>query len=251
MSKSITFLSQSKKWALKNELKGPNAFTRYVMFRFVENLNQVSSDFVLKGGNLLWAYIHTPRTTIDLDFVTLKSDSDKTVRNVLEQAGLKSFDILYTIKSFKSVSESGKFGAAIVLEYKTDAGAMNQFDLDIVYALATDTTQIDSPINERQMILSASIENIIVDKVSACAQFGSGNTRMKDYDDLFRLRKSGVQIDYKKIKQLFSERKVKRQLDPNWIDDDLKRSWASYRKQYLDLPENLVLLFEEVNELLK
>ena len=251
MSKIVTFLSQSKKWALKNKLKGPNAFTRYVMFRYVENLNQVSNDFVLKGGNLLWAYIHTPRTTIDLDFVTLKSDSDKTVRTVLEEAGVKSPNITYTVKIFKSVSEGGKFGAAVVLEYKTDAGARNQFDLDIVYGLATDTAEIDSPINEEQPILSASLENIIVDKVSACSQFGSGNTRMKDYDDLWRLRRSTAEIDHQKLKGLFTERKVKRHLDSGWIDEDLMKTWQKYRMLYGDLPESLVELFDEVNELLK
>jgi hypothetical protein len=44
--------------------------------------------------------------------------------------------------------------------------------------------------------LSASVENIIADKVAACIRFGAGNTRMKDFDDLWRLSQSKVTVDW-------------------------------------------------------
>lgn len=175
-----SFRVKAKRWGVENDLHGPAAFLRYVMFRFVENLNRESNDLVLKGGNLLWVYIHTPRATIDLDFATLKSNSDKTVKGILTNACKVSDDISYVIQSYKGVSQNGKSGASVTLSYETNEGAKNQFDLVIVYELETDTAEIESPVDKDVSILSASIENIIVDKFSASVRFGSGNTRMKD-----------------------------------------------------------------------
>lgn len=67
-------LAKAKAWAAKKKLFGAQQF-RYVIFCFAENLNQVSDDFIFKGGNLLWAYIATPRATIDLDLATINADS--------------------------------------------------------------------------------------------------------------------------------------------------------------------------------
>jgi hypothetical protein len=67
--------------------------------------------------------------------------------------------------------------------------------VDLVYALSTDAHEIDSPIHPEIKILSATIENIIVDKISACHRFGSGNSRMKDFDDLWRLSQSLLEIE--------------------------------------------------------
>lgn len=242
------FHSKAKKWAAENDLHGPSAFLRYVMFRFVENLNRESNDFVLKGGNLLWVYIHTPRATIDLDFATLKSSSDKAVRTILARACKGSDEITYIVQSFKRVSQNGKSGAAVSLSFETNEGAKNQFDLDIVYELETDIAEVQSPIDEEVSIRSASIENIIVDKFSACVRFGSGNTRMKDYDDLWRLSRSKFDIDTKRLASLLKTRKTSSRLDLEWIEEGLERGWANHRRRYPDLPKKLQDLFEDVNQ---
>jgi hypothetical protein len=169
-----SFRAKAKKWSAENDLHGPAAFLRYVMFRFVENLNRESNDFVLKGANLLWVYI------------------TKVCRG--------SDDISYAIQAYKGVSQNGKSGASVTLSNETNEGAKNQFDLDIIYELETDTAKVESPIDVEVSILSASIENIIVDKFSASVRFGSGNTRMKDYDDLWRLSQSNFDIDSKFLK---------------------------------------------------
>lgn len=241
------FRAKAKTWSKENDLHGPAAFLRYVMFRFVENLNRESNDFVLKGGNLLWVYIHTPRATIDLDFATLKNNSDRTVKSILANACKGSGDIFYAIQSYKRVSHNGKVGASVTLSYETNEGAKNQFDLDIVYELETDATKIPSPVNENVFILSASIENIIADKVSACVRFGSGNTRMKDYDDLWRLSQSKSEVDSRKLRALLRVAKVPPRLDSEWIEEELQQAWANHRKQYSDLPSDLTEVFEDAN----
>lgn len=247
MTKKPNLLALAKKWAVKNKLNGPQAFLRYVMFHFVEKLSETSDDFVFKGGNLLWVYIATPRATIDLDFVTLKSKSDETVRSILEEACARSEDIKFKLARYKSIIQQDKTGANVVIEYQTDQGAKNQFELDIVFAIETDTLEIFSPVNEDKTILSASIENIVADKLSACHRFAAGNTRVKDYDDLWRLSRSEIQVDAKMLISITRIRKIPLSLDSHWIGTDLERMWKSHRKRYQDLPDILEVVFEEVN----
>ena len=66
--RSETIIGKARSWSKKQGLYGPGAFLRFIMMNFVERLNQVSEDLVFKGGNLLWIYIKTPRSTVDLDF---------------------------------------------------------------------------------------------------------------------------------------------------------------------------------------
>ena len=182
VKKEKSVLAQARSWATRNRLFGTQAFLRYVMFTFVEKINQVSDDFIFKGGNLLWVYIHTPRSTVDLDLSTFKSSSHAAVRKVLEAAcdeNSKENDIYFSILSFKEVEQDGKQGAAVAIGYKTEQGAKNRFDIDIVYALPCDSCEIDSPIHQELKIKTATLENILADKISACHRFGSGNTRMK------------------------------------------------------------------------
>lgn len=247
MTKKPGSLVLAKKWANKNKLVGPQAFLRFVMFHFVEKLSETSNDFVFKGGNLLWVYIATPRATIDLDFVTLKSKSDEPVRLILEKVCTHSDEIKFKLIRYKSIVQQDKLGANVIIEYSTDEGVKNQFELDIVFAVETDTTEIISPVHEDKVILSASVENIIADKLSACHRFAAGNTRMKDYDDLWRLGQSRVLIDIKKLKSITKMRGISLSLDARWIGPDLERIWKSHRKRYQDLPEELETTFKEIN----
>ena len=96
-----------------------------------------------------------------------------------------------------------------------------------------------------------SIENIIADKLSACHRFAAGNTRMKDYDDLWRLGYSEIFVDIKKLKLLTKTRDIPLNLNEKWIGPDLERMWKNHRKRYQDLPEELIIVFKEVNSWLK
>ncbi len=247
MAKETSVIAKAKQWATKKKVFGPQAFLRYVILSFTECLNQVSNDFVFKGGNLLWVYIATPRATIDLDLATLKTTSHSQVRNLLTKACAKSSDFTFTLLSFQEVEKEEHAGAAITLGYSTNQGAKNRFEIDIVYGLATDNHQVPSPVHEEIMIRSATIENIIADKVTACHRFKSGNTRMKDFDDLWRLRWSKAAVNKKKLASLVKARKLLLHLDTDWINPDIERVWSSHRSRYKDLPESLEVLFSEVN----
>lgn len=120
--------------------------------------------------------------------------------------------------------------------------------LILIFALSEDALiHISSPIDKKLKIKCVSIQNIIADKLAACHRFGSGNTRMKDFDDLWRLSSSSIKIKSAKLTKLLKKRNTSALLDKTWIVDSMTTSWKSHQKKYKDLPEDLRDLFVEVN----
>lgn len=221
------------------------------MFVFTENLSKTSDDFVFKGGNLLWLYIHTPRATVDLDFATKSIVAHREVRSILERAGqLRAAEIEFRIVEFKEISQQGESGAAVRVEYRTHDGAKNFFDLDIVYAIGTNDTRIPSPIQTSHGLRVSALEKIITDKIVASHRFKGGNTRMKDFDDLWRISKSGKSFDTQILRNLLKAQAVG-MLNPEWVDPKMEAAWQSHRKRYQDLPETLGATIDAINIWLK
>jgi hypothetical protein len=54
MAKPRSILAEARSWAIQRGLFGPQAYLRFIILRFTENLNSATDDFVFKGGNLLW-----------------------------------------------------------------------------------------------------------------------------------------------------------------------------------------------------
>lgn len=245
--KMKTFLGKARSWASKRGLFGPQAFLRYVMLTYLDSLAKISPDFVFKGGNLLWLYIETPRATVDLDLATLTATNHEAVKESLTQVCQNVKGIRFSILKFEEVESEGKIGAAVVIGYKTDQGASNNFGIDIVYQLETDTREIPSPVTEDLKILAASLENIIADKLAAAHRFGGGNTRMKDYDDLWRLSEKDIKLNMRILKRLLSKREISPRLDVAWINAVTQQAWKDHQRRYKDLPASLEDLFRDVN----
>lgn len=242
-----TFLGRARSWAAKNRIFGPQAVLKYVFLTYVECLFEESDQFVLKGGNLLWAYIRTPRQTIDLDFCTRTLVDPAAVKRALEKAcanGTKR-GITFHLKEFKLVADAQ--AAAAKVAYRTSEGVQNKFELDIVFALPIDMTAISSPLNASVELTAASIENIITDKISASARFAAGNTRLKDFDDLWRIGRSEIRVNAKKLEGLLNGRDVPTRLDKAWITDVMERDWREHAASYDDLPRDIQAVFSDVN----
>jgi hypothetical protein len=216
------------------------------MLRFLDELQATSDDFVFKGGNLLWHYIKTPRETVDLGLSTQTLKSHIEIKRVVEKSFSAHDKIEFKIKDFKEIEGSQEVGAAITLEYETLTNQKNQFAIDIVYALPTDISLVKSTVSGEAR-KSASIENIIADKLSASHRFKSGNTRMKDFDDLWRISKSDLQINPKKLNAILKERGISSQLELEWVSY-LEQSWKRHSKSYRDIPKDLNSVFLEVND---
>lgn len=246
-----TFLGKSRSWASRRGLFGPQAFLRYVMLTYLDSLTRISSDFVFKGGNLLWLYIDTPRATIDLDLATITATSHAAVKESLAQACQHAEGISFFILKFEEVQSEGKLGAAVVIGYKTDQGASNNFGIDVVYQLETDMREIPSPVAENLKIRAASLENILADKLAAAHRFKGGNTRMKDYDDLWRLAQKEVKLDPRLLKRLLVKHNAVPHLDAVWINEPMERGWKDHQRRYKDLPVTLEEVFRDFNSWIK
>ncbi len=246
-----TFGARAKSWATKEGLHGPQAFFRFVIFTYLDCLTKESDEFIFKGGNLLWLYTHTPRHTIDLDLVTRKLNKTDQIKILLERSCGHAEGVQFKLISIKEVSTEEIMGAAVVMGYTTENGASNKFDLDIVYALPTRTTVLPSPIPGRNELHVATLENIIADKISACHRFGAGNTRMKDYDDLWRLASENQAVDWKIILALLEAKKIPAILDSAWINEELSSAWKRHIRRYKDLPEELTAVLTEINQWLQ
>jgi len=243
------FILRARKFINKYKLKGPSGFIKYVILNYIEAVNKVTDDFIFKGGNLVWYYIKTPRATIDLDLCTISLNSSDEIKNILNKASSLIDGIVYSLENYKEVKVKDKIGAIAVIKYKTEDGASNQFQIDIVYKLETEINKINLELNDTSKnILAATIESIIIDKIDASHKFKSGNTRIKDYDDLYRFAISNLDYDIKKIRFFLKNNKFNKVLDENWITEAIKKSWALHAKRYTDLPSSLNELFKTVNE---
>jgi hypothetical protein len=241
----MSLKSEFDKWKTENKQHGRQAFSRFIMLKFLDGLQDTSEDFVFKGGNLLWHYIKTPRETIDLDLSTINLKSHLEVKKFIEKSFEIHNEIEFALKEFKELDGVNEIGAAIIISFSTTSGQKNQFIIDIVYALPTDISKIKSTL-DGEIRLAASIENIICDKLSASHQFKSGNTRMKDFDDLWRIMNSDISIDSKKLSKLLTARKIVWELESGWISF-LEEKWKRHVKSYKDIPKDLEKVFTEIN----
>ncbi len=244
-----SFLATAKSWLAEHDLHGPHAFLRFVMLVFVQRLNEVTDEFVFKGGNLLWLYIKTPRATVDVDFVTRSLADHEKIRQKLEEACQgKEGSIQFSVHAFTPIDRAGVLGASVRIRYVTSEGQQNTFDLDIVYAIPTSAVKIQSPIGAEDKISVTTMENIIADKLSACQRFKSGNTRLKDFDDLWRISIFLPNpVSWVELKEILNSRAIAPSLDLGWLNPQMERSWQSHVKRNKGLPENLADAMTSVN----
>jgi hypothetical protein len=248
--KKKTFLATARSWISENQLHGPHAFLRFVMLAYVQRLNEVTDEFVFKGGNLLWLYIKTPRATVDVDFVTKSLANHEDVRKKLEEVCQKpDGNIQFSIKAFKPIEQQGGLGAAVTIGYVTSEGQENTFELDIVYAIPSSITNIKSPIEADESICVATMENIISDKISACHRFKSGNTRMKDFDDLWRISMfQPSPVKWALLKEILESRAILPSLNLSWLNPQMEKSWEAHVRRNKGLPTDLSQLMGAVND---
>jgi hypothetical protein len=98
-SKSLK--SKFDNWKKENDQYGKQAFPRFIMLNFLRGLENVSDEFVFKGGNLLWHYIQTPRATVDLDLSTITLKSHQSVQNCFNKSFEFHNEIKFSIKNIQ------------------------------------------------------------------------------------------------------------------------------------------------------
>jgi hypothetical protein len=244
-----TYRNRIQKFRKKYKLKKRDAHLKFILFPFVECLNAVSKEFVFKGGNLVWYYIKTPRATVDVDVVTLSNITIKQVLDFITKACEVEPGFGFRIKRHRAVPITKRRpfkGVRIWLEYNFE-NMKNVFFVDIVINLKTDFHLKKIPPLYRETKI-ATLESIVSDKLRAVFRFATGNTRMKDFDDLYRICKEKKKLDLKKIAQALKDY-------PNIIPakyiSELSTTWKRYKKEYDDLPDSFRKVVNVINQFLK
>jgi hypothetical protein len=182
-----------------------------------------------------------------LIFSTLSLDSHESVREVIEKSLTVLDDVIFKVESFREMNHENIFGARYEMSFEANSGAKKKFQVDIVYKLATDIKIIKTPLSSTEFN-GSSIENIICDKINAVLTKITYSTRVKDYDDLWRISNNGIDINSQKLKKLLAENSITdTKIDFTKIGDATHKGWIKQKKRYKDLP-NLEDVVNEINE---
>lgn len=237
------------KFKEKYKLDSKVAHLKYFLLVFARCLNEISKDYVFKGGNIIWYYINTPRRTIDLDAITQNDKSPEDVLKDFKAACEINPDFGFRIYKYRVVDkteEVGLKGMRIWIKYDCEKMS-NIFYVDIVMNLKTDFCEKNLPPDDMKLPIST-MEEIIHNKLHAVFRFGSGNTRMKDYDDLYRIILARLVIDIDKLKHFL--RDIPKRLPEKFVRH-LSSPWNEHIKRYPDLPEKLEAVFATINDFLE
>jgi hypothetical protein len=244
-----TYKHKILKFKEKYKLDSKTAHLKYFLLVFARHLNEVSKDYVFKGGNVIWYYINTPRRTVDLDAITLSLKTPEMVLKDFEAACRLNSALGYHVTKHRIVDkteEIGLKGMRIWIKYDCEK-MTNTFYVDIVMNLKTDYCEKNFPPDDIKLPIST-LEEVIHNKLHAAFRFGTGNTRMKDYDDLYRIALAKPVLDKEKLKRFLGDMPEKL---PNKFIRDLTPAWSEHIKQYPDLPDSLKTVFSTINDFLE
>jgi len=86
-----------------------------------------------------------------------------------------------------------------------------------------------------------------MDKIDTCHRFKSGNTRLKDFDDLYRFATIEPSFDKNLINNFIKQNKIHKIVDEQWISKEMSDAWKLYAKRYPTLPSNIEDVFKTIN----
>lgn len=250
-----------------------------ILERFLTRLAQSSfrDKFVLKGGTLLAKYIHLGRETQDLDFFIQKlSNTEESLRTALqaicdidakdsfafEVAKIKYLDHSQLVYSGAEITLQALFGGTKTV-IRMDLGFGDRVD-PIEYPINLSATSKGPLFESRISLHCYPKEFIFAEKLETVVFRGGGNTRMKDFHDLYSLVRLDVldrSLAKKAVRLVFHHRKTPLNKLPIAISDHaietLEKNWTSYRRKIktkkggLTLPESIETAISVLNEWLE
>jgi len=218
--------------AKQENLQFQQILTRYLHERLLYriSLSEYKSNFVLKGGNLIYAIegLQT-RPTMDIDILARNIKNDK---ENIKQIFKKIFGIIYendcvvfnpeTITVFDIAEEKKYSGVRLLIDTQFDTVRQTiQIDIGFSDTITPNAVAISFPVLLKELdcpyILAYSIETIIAEKFHAMITLGNSNSRMKDLFDVHILLKNNKIEDeslQKAIAVTFKERNVVLEKNP-------------------------------------
>lgn len=256
-----------KALAKERETTFAELWRNLILERFLTRLarSPYREKFVLKGGTLLARYIHIGRETQDLDFFIQKlsnteeslgivlqaiCDIDVNDRFAFEVAKIKILDHSQLAYTGAEITLQVLFGATKTV-MRMDLGFGDRVE-PMEYPMDLTTTS-KGPLFERTISLHCyPKEFIFAEKLETVVFRGEGNTRMKDFHDLYslvRLDALDGALAKKAVQLVFHHRKTPLKKLPVTFGKDafktLEKNWISYRRKIktkkgaLKLPESI------------
>jgi len=194
--------------------------TRYLHERLLYrvSLSEYKSNFILKGGNLMYAIegLHV-RPTMDIDMLAKNIDNDKeNLKNIFKKICEISYDndcVRFNSDSIvvSDIAETKKYsGVRLLIDTQFDTVKQSiQIDIGFGDVITPSATALTYPVllNELEspVIMAYSVETVIAEKFEAMIQLGELNSRMKDFYDIYILLKNN-RMDNNILTQLATDK---------------------------------------------
>jgi predicted nucleotidyltransferase component of viral defense system len=265
-----------KALAREQEATFAELWRNLILERFLTRLasSPYKEKFILKGGTLLAKYIHLGRETQDLDFFIQKlSNTEQSLRTVLQAIcdidPNDSFAFEVTKIKILDHSQLAYTGAEITLQALFGATkTVVRMDLGFGDCVEPIEYPIDLTSTSKGPLFESKIslrcypkEFIFAEKLETVVFRGGGNTRMKDFHDLYSLVRLGVldsSLAKKAVELVFHHRKTSLKKLPVAFGKDafetLERNWTSYSRKIkvkqdtLKLPESIEDVISVLNQ---
>lgn len=187
-----------KNLAHGDSLKSQTLLRTYMMERFLERLSvsQYNSHFVLKGGMLVSSMIGIhQRATMDIDatVVTLPLTLEDATRTIQEIINIDLPDgVAFNITGAESIMEEHDYPGLRFTLIGTLDGLRQKVKIDISTGDAITPRAIEYryPLmfEDRSLqIMSYNLETLLAEKLETIMYRGTGNTRMRDFYDIYML----------------------------------------------------------------
>jgi len=247
--------TQVKTKANKNNSQPQDVMQMYFFERLLYriSISKYKHNFILKGGLLLSAIFGDERrTTQDMDAMIKGIELDfDLLKKIIEEIVIVELDdeIKYEVLKYKDIREEDKYGGIkiFLMAYKEHLKVPLSIDISI-----------NDPITPRELefkykcmfddkyinIMTYTIETIIAEKFQTLIEDTIGNTRAKDFYDLYVLLTENIddidkEILIMAIKNTFKRRETSNLLSEIDIrfeeiskSEILENSWAKYRNTH-------------------
>ena len=268
-----------KALAKERETTFAELWRNLILERFLTRLakSPYKEKFILKGGTLLAKYIHLGRETQDLDFFIQKlSNTEQSLRTVLqaicdvdandsfsfEVAKIKILDHSQLAYTGAEITLQALFGATKTV-IRMDLGFGDRVD-PIEHPIDLTATSKGPLFESRISLHCYPKEFIFAEKLETIVFRGGGNTRMKDFHDLYSLVSLDVldsSLAKKAVQLVFHHRKTPVKKLPASFGMDaletMEKNWSAYLKKIkskkgaLKLPESIEDVVSTVNQWLE
>ena len=242
------------KGRLKNIAKAqkvnPNTLMKLFFYeRFLERLSKspYKDNFVLKGGFYLSTLFgFDRRTTVDVDvsFKNIKFEKDFVETAITEIASIDVEDgMQFTYLKTNPIRDEDEYGGFRIFLKVTLGKMKDTIHLDIATGDPITPREIEytyKPLLSKEPItvLSYNLETVLAEKLETILRLSDGNTRMKDFYDIYLISQEGYKnLDMKKLKQAvnatFQKRNytynTKLQLTDIQTSQKLAKQWMIYK----------------------